>query len=126
MTDPLAIRVRNLVAGLPRADAARLLRAVAAQLDHGPAAPHLRDAAEHEAARLRTEGFTVGAGLTIRTAAAAVVGRSPGTLRNWRSAGTGPEWRSDGPIVVYELLRLLAWRQGVILRHEHHAANLSA
>lgn len=113
---PAAARLRNLVAqlDLSRADAAALLRSIANELDRGPVDAHLREVAEREAVRLRRHGFTVaGERLEVRTiAAASVLGRSAGTLRNWRCAGVGPEWRSDGGVAWYSLLDLMAWRQG--------------
>lgn len=112
--NPEAARLRNLAMTLcpSRADAAALLREVANELDRGPADAHLREAAEREAVRLRSQGFTVtGARLEVRTiAAGALLSRSAGTLRNWRCAGVGPEWRSDGGVAWYSLPALLAWR----------------
>jgi hypothetical protein len=45
--------------------------------------------------------------------AAALLGRSPGTLRNWRSAGDGPQFVrlgvNGGARVSYTLLALAEW-----------------
>jgi hypothetical protein len=120
---PEAERVRNLLGQLQltRAAAAALLRELAADLDRGPADAdaHLRGAAEAEAARLRAQGFSVGPGpwFEIATPAAAVMlNRSYGTLKNWRSSGTGPDWRSDGAgRVRYSVVELLAWSRMVTI-----------
>jgi hypothetical protein len=116
---PEAERVRNLVAqlGLPRAAAAALLRELAAELDRGPTALHLCEAAWREAVRLRDLGFSVGPppSYAIRTPAVAhLLDRASKTVRSWRSDACGPAWQSDGAgRVSYALPDVLAWRDGV-------------
>jgi hypothetical protein len=119
-TDTLAAqRFRAMVAQLrlSRARAAALLRAIADELDEAGADEHVRAAAEIEAERLRAQGFSVGPGprFEIKTPAAAVLlGRSSGTLKNWRSDGTGPAWRGDGAgRVMYSLVDVVAWSRMV-------------
>ena len=41
--------------------------------------------------------------------AAEYLGRSPGTLANWRCAGTGPKFSGSGSGVRYRLADLDAW-----------------
>lgn len=119
MTDLAAYRLRNLVrqSGLSRAAAAALLRALADELEPAAIDGHLRAAAENEALRLRMEGITVTVCLEVRTlGAATILGRAPKTLRNWRACGVGPQWRSDGGVVWYSLVDLIAWRRGDVSR----------
>lgn len=115
-SDELAAhRLRNLLRqfALSRANAAMLLRALAAELDGQPVDAHIRDAAEREAQRLCAEGFTV-TDLRVTTLGAAhVLDRAPKTLRSWRSCAVGPRWHADGAgRVSYSLLDLVAWRSG--------------
>jgi hypothetical protein len=117
-----AHRLRGLVSQLrlSRSEAAALLRELADELQPqlpGAVDAELRAAAEREADALRSEGFSVTTNLEIRThAAARIVGRRAGTLRNWRSSGTGPRWRADHGVVHYSLLDLMAWRRGEMSR----------
>lgn len=113
---PEAERVRNLVMqlGLSRADAAALLREIAADLDRTPldGDAHLRAVVERWAAALSAQGITVTTGLQVRThGAALVVGRQAKTLRNWRSSGVGPHWHNDHGVVLYDLVALVQWRK---------------
>lgn len=114
--DLAAVRLRGLVSQLrlSRAEAARLLREIAAEFDATTVDARVRDDAEHEAERLRTLGFTVTATFHVTTPGAAhVLERAPKTLRSWRSSGVGPRWHADGAgRVSYSLLDLLAWRSG--------------
>ncbi len=111
---PEAERVRNLVAqlGLSRADAAALLREIAAGLDRTPldADANLRAVVEREAAALTAQGITVTTALQVRTLGAALVlGRQAKTLRNWRSRSVGPRWQSEHGVVFYDLVELVQW-----------------
>lgn len=116
-----ATRLRALLAQmrLSRAEAAALLRSIADEFDGCAVDDRVRAAAAIEAEALRAQGFSVGPGprFEIRThAAALMLGRSSGTLKNWRSAGVGPAWRSDGAGGVwYSVIELLAWSRMVTI-----------
>lgn len=49
--------------------------------------------------------------------AAAYLGKSPKTLRNWRAAGVGPDYSGEGHGVVYDTRDLDAWLESRKTRH---------
>ncbi len=74
-------------------------------------ADDLEDECERLAKLLRSAGYTVSLiGTVDPEAAAEVLDRAPGTLRNWRAAGYGPPY-VRGRRVRYRLADLILWQQ---------------
>lgn len=64
------------------------------------------------ARQLADAGFVVTIDREVESAgAAAVLGLTPKTLRNWRSELMGPDWKVHGRIVLYAIADLIAWRR---------------
>lgn len=67
--------------------------------------------ADDIARRLADAGFVVTIDHEVESAgAAALLGVTPKTLRNWRADLAGPNWRVRGRIVLYAIADLIAWR----------------
>lgn len=72
--------------------------------------------------------MTLSHSVTIRpiavdpTTAAALLGRAPKTLANWRSEGTGPRYVKDGASILYRMVDLESWLEAHAVEPEKLAS----